>query len=323
MRGIELFKYQPVNNEGQPTGFLSKKGSVGKKSLQLNDCKIEYENISEVTSRDKKIIITLESSKGLSKAVKKGLHEGRFLILAISKMTTTALEKKLNSLSSGARIIKLKEQLASEGRIHEFKSINCPCCKSEVNLTGFDSSRYVYCNFCESIFSEHGKQITDGHVHKSCEECGMFDEIKSYTEFYFYFLLVIYGYSYQKRYVCKTCANGIFWKTFFANVIFILGIIPSLSVKLKLMRNKEPKLKSLSKAVKMSLKGNYQAAKMHYQDIYRSLPEHPGVLFNESLGHMIGGDSQGAMDKIDKSLTSCSNYMPALMFLNNLQQEQA
>ena len=75
----------------------------------------------------------------------------------------------------------------------------------------------------------------------------------------------------------------------------------------------------LPKANANSLKGKYQKAEPLYNQMYQHFLEHPGLLMNEGLGHLIGNDITTAMSCFKRSLKSCSNFYPVLSLLDRLQ----
>ncbi|MEW6496745.1 MAG: hypothetical protein AB1589_30115 [Cyanobacteriota bacterium] len=161
--------------------------------------------------------------------------------------------------------------------------------------------------------------MTKGSTYRLCDECGMFDRVKSYTEFYFYFLLIVYGFYYKRRHVCDNCASAIFWKTFLLNLLFVIGVPSSLWIKIKSMIGRDPYLKQLATANSLSKKGNFQRADKLYNQLSKQYPEHPGLLMNEGLGHLQGKDTAGAVYRFEQALKSCSNYYPVIKRLYQLQ----
>jgi tetratricopeptide (TPR) repeat protein len=184
------------------------------------------------------------------------------------------------------------------------------------------STPYVYCRYCETVFAaKKGKEIiTRGSTYHECDECGMFGRIRGYTEFYFYFLLVAYGFSYKERYLCDSCAHRMFVKTLLTNLIFILGVPSSIYAKLKSLTGREAGLKKLGRASALSRAGKYQQAAPIYQQIYQKHPEHPGLRMNEGIGHLRGNDVQGAMRCFEQSLKACGNYLPVIRLIRQMQQ---
>ena len=84
------------------------------------------------------------------------------------------------------------------------------------------------------------------------------------------------------------------------------------------MTGRDPALASLAKANKLASKGKYQEADRLYEEIYMRFPDHPGLLLNQAMGHMIGGDGSGGVAYVERSLGACANYLPTMAFMSNL-----
>jgi hypothetical protein len=152
----------------------------------------------------------------------------------------------------------------------------------------------------------------------------MFDRVRGYTEFYFYFLIVAYGYSLKVRHVCDSCAHALFKKTFFANLLFVFGVPSSIYLKLKSLTGRAPHFKELAKANSLARKGRYrQASAIYYSRLYEKIPEHPGLLMNEGLGHLVGDDVDGARACFQRAQKACSNYLPVLRLISRMENAPA
>ncbi len=211
------------------------------------------------------------------------------------------------------------EQLQREGKGQEFRCVICPQCEATVDLSLLNKTPYVYCRFCETIFQEQGSLKTEGSSYKLCDECGWFDRVQGYTEFYFYFLLVVYGFYWKRRYLCDTCVNRVFWKMLLLNLIFILGIFPALWMKIRSLIGRHQDLEDLAKANSLDKQGKYSQSDAIYAELCRRYSNHPGLLLNQSFSHLHGQDVQGAWNLLQEALHSCSNYAPVVRVINRLQ----
>jgi hypothetical protein len=118
--------------------------------------------------------------------------------------------------------------------------------------------------------------------------------------------------------MCDACAGRLFWKVLAFNALFVLGVPPALWLKLKSMKGKPESLKSLARANKLARKGNHREADAAFAEISRQLPDHPGVLYNQSLAHFLGDDARGGARHLEKCLAACPNYLPALALAQKL-----
>lgn len=317
------FRFRYVNQNGQAVGWRAAAGVLTERKIQLKDHKLSYRAVLNSTCRDRRLVLVVDPTAVGSEEVSKHLVGGNSLILEISGAQPLDLEQKIDRISSHYIAQSHKAQLEKEGKGHEFHSITCPHCESTVDLSLLNKTPYVYCRYCETVFQERSDLKTVGTQYRLCDECGWFDRVQSYSEFYFYFLLVVYGFSHKRRHLCDTCVNKTFWKVLAINFIFILGIFPALWMKIKSLIGRDEALKELAKANAIAKKGDYAKAEAIYNRLYERYPQHPGVLFSQSMGHLQGKDVQGTWQLLEKSLRSCSNYSPTVRLMNRIQEAAA
>jgi hypothetical protein len=313
------FKFRFVN-QGQALSqeLFAQKGVANEREILLGKEVLIYDDIADTTTRDQRVIIALSNTACLSQKLSRHLVNNSALVLEVYRGKCLGLEKYIDRITSAKEVEKKKQRLSEAGQFHLFQSVTCPECQATIDLSDFERTSYVYCRFCETVFKEN-LSMTKGSTYRLCDECGMFDRVRSYTEFYFYFLFFVYGFYYKRRHVCDNCADGIFWKMFFLNLLFVIGVPSSLWLKIKSLTGRDPYLKQLAKANGLSKKGNYQTADKIYERLSQRYPEHPGLLLNEGLGHLRGKDATGAVHRFGRALKSCSNYYPALRLLHQLQ----
>ncbi|MBD2463784.1 tetratricopeptide repeat protein [Oscillatoria sp. FACHB-1407] len=312
------FKFHFVTN-GRAQGF-AKKGSANNDSIILGKDVLKYDDIIDTTTRDQRIVLVLASTVNLAPNLSKSLAGGSSLVLEVNGSKARELERQIDRITSQKAIANRKHNLLQLGQGDLLRAVSCPECEAAVDLTDFERTSHIYCRFCESIFKENQPTLTKGDTYRICDECGMFDRVKGYTEFYFYFLIFIYGFSYKRRYMCDHCAHNLFVKMFWINLIFLLGIPFALYVKFKSMTGRSPELQQLSRANALAKKGQYQKAESIYQQLYQHHLEHPGLLLNEGIAHLNGKDGEGALHCWRRSLQSCANYHPTLRLLYSLQK---
>src|SRR5690606_12310932 len=118
----------------------------------------------------------------------KVLADQSVLILSVSKVKALDLERFVDRVSSYIQTEQHRKKLDAEGKSDLFHTMICPECNAVVDLSELDKSHYVYCRFCESVFTARDHSVTtQGHAYRVCEECHMYARVQGYTEFYFYF----------------------------------------------------------------------------------------------------------------------------------------
>ncbi len=316
---ITDFKFRFCLN-GKATSIFAAKGNISAAGLTLGDSQISWDAITDTTTRDDRLLLVLDSQTELGPDARKNLVDGCALVLAAANVPALDLERTVDRWASDAEVARTKARLQAEGRIAEFRTATCPKCDSVVNLSSFAGTHHISCRFCDTVFeSKSGAVVTDSE-HRTCSECNLFDRVRGYTEFYFYFLLVIYGFSYKRRHLCDGCAGRLFWKVFLINAIFVLGVPPAVWLKVKSLTGRNPKLKNLADANAAARKGNLPSATKLYAEVLSQLPEHPGVLLNQAHAHINAGDTHGATVALQRSLQSCANYGPSLRLVQTLAE---
>lgn len=323
MSADHTFKFRFVRGS-QTTGLFATQGQVQGDELCLGDDRLPMDQILRVEVRDNRLILVLDEGIHLTGKLATESVDGRVLVIEIYKITPRVLEQHIERVCSASAAAAHRKALEAEGRGDEYRDVTCPDCQATVDLSGVPESPYVYCPYCDSIFHQGSMTLaTSGERYRVCDECELFDRVRGYTEFYFYFLLIVYGFSYKRRYVCDNCAGRLFWRTFLWNFLFLLGIPSSIWIKIKSMTGRDPQLRDLARANALAQGGQVDAAEQVYQRMEGQLADHPGLKLNRCYAHMEGGDFEGAMVCLQESLDACPNYLPAISVAHRVEQAVA
>jgi hypothetical protein len=312
------FKFRYVSG-GQVIGLFSQNGTATVQGLILGEDSLSYHEIVDTTVRDDRLLLVISPGRKWSKKLAKVLIDGKGVAIEVYKVEAADLERHINRNCSRWRAEANRQRLINIGKGDLFYFQVCPECRAIIDLSELDQSLYIYCRFCETVFTQKREIITKGEVYRICNECGMFDRVRGYTEFYFYFLLIAYGFSMKRRHVCDNCADAIFRKTLLLNLIFILGVPSSIYLKLKSLAGREPYLRELAKANALARKGRYMDAVPIFTRLQSKYPKHPGLLMNEGMGYLIGKNYDIAFGKFKQALMACSNYLPVLRLMHRIQ----
>ena len=314
------FKFRFVRGS-QTTGLFATQGRVKGDDLILGEDPLPMSQVLKVEARDNRLILVLNEGVQLTGKLATESVDGRVLVIEVYKVAPRTLEQQIERVCSAAAAHEHREALEAEGRGEEYREETCPDCQATIDLTGAPPSSYVYCPYCDSIFHQTSHAMaTRGESYRTCDECELFDRVRGYTEFYFYFLILFYGFSYKRRFVCDNCAGRLFWRTFLWNFLFLLGIPSSIWIKIKSMTGRDPELRELARANALAKKGDVEGAERIYQSMEGQLAEHPGLKLNRCYAHLEGGDLEGAMVCLQESLDACPNYLPALSVAHRVEQ---
>lgn len=313
--GAEMsFKYGFCRG-GSRVPFSGGKGRIDSAGIHFKHGQVAFEDVVNTESRGTRLSLELKLGAGLPEKIAKRV-EGGVLVLDVTRPKAAAVEVAIDKHASKLEAEANRQRLQAEGRGDEFRCFACPRCDATVDCSELERSPYVYCRFCHLLFKDGQKPE---HIdHRACDECGMFARNRAYTEFYFYFLLVIYGFRYTERHFCDACAGKTFWKVLLINSVFVLGVPSAIWMKVKSMMGRSRELQALSKANAHALAGRPELANPVYEEMLRYMPEHPGILRNQAMGYLLAGQGEEAAACLELSLSSCSNYAPSVDLVHSL-----
>lgn len=290
-------------------------GELTDAALVLGDARIPISAITDTSSRLGYLAIAFNEEYSLPAELAHAANKAGVIVIIPRKIASRELELAIDRRSSVIDAQRTRERLKAEGNEDLIRFEQCLVCHSEIDLSGIPETDYLYCRYCGSLFSEKYDQIISAEEYGTCDNCGMFDRIKRYNEFYFYFLVFAWGFNSQQRFVCDACASGLFYKTLFANLLFVVGVPNAISIKVRALTGRDPRLADLARANRLARKGQYGQADPIYDVILERWPGHPGVLTNQALGHINGSDFNGGKLYLIRALASCFQYPPALQLL--------
>lgn len=309
---IEQFKFKYVK-DGNVTGFFASKGEVGNDGVKLGEHLLPFECVYDTTTRDERLVITMDPRHAAIPAPVLAQMQGSFLVLHVSKMSAASLEKVIDRHTSAREAAARKAQLQADGKGHLFRTEQCPCCAATVDLSELPDSPYNYCRFCETVFGRAvDRAPKQSNTYCQCDECGYYDRVQGYGEFYFYFLLVVYGFSHKRRYLCDDCGASLANKLLAINSIFLLGVPNAVICAIRARTGRDQDLSALAKANKLAKKGKMQQAEAEYDKVFKALPGHPGAHFNLAVAHLRQNNADDGVRHLNKSIENCPSFEPGL-----------
>ncbi|HEY0601417.1 MAG TPA: hypothetical protein VGD58_00835 [Herpetosiphonaceae bacterium] len=315
------FKFHYVRN-GQNQGMFARKGSLTTFGLTLNDELLAFDDILRTYSAGKRLVLMLSQNAQSTLNLPKGVLDEGGIVIETKLDLAQSIKRRIDQVISRRNAELHRQQLLQEDSEYAFRAVDCAHCGSVIDVSGLERTAYVYCNYCEHLLDQNGQAIAPDGTYTTCPECSMFDRVKSYTEFYFYFLVFVYGFSYKQRRVCDRCAQDVFGKTFWLNLPFLLGLPWSIAIKVRSTAGRDAGLQALPKANKLARRGRYPEAVPLYAQMNARYPEHPGLLMNQGIGLLSSSDASGANEYFSRTLKSCSNYTPVLRLLHQITAAQ-
>lgn len=305
------FKFRFVK-DGNVSGLFASKGELQEHALLLKDSAVPLSLIVETTTRDERLVVVLDTTGGDIPAELARQMTNNFLVLHIYGMKATALEKLIDRKTSVLEVARRKQALERDGKSHLFRVASCPNCQATVDLSELPEAPYSFCRFCESVFGAKIRTTKAASEYRECDECGFYDRIQGYGEFYFYFLLVVYGFRHGRRHLCDDCGASLANKMLAINAIFLLGVPNAVICAIRARAGRDADLSSLSSANRLAKKGRVGDAQQHYDKILHNLPGHPGICYNLARANLQAQQGAAAVRHIQEALTNCPNYEPAL-----------
>jgi|GEM_PF-1976577 len=307
--------------------FFSQNGEARENELVLNKASLPYDAIVDTDLNYDRLLIAFRPSTSLNEKFGK-LTTGNSVLQLVkptfAKVKMQDVKKFIDRVRSYSRVEESRLRLADEGNEHLFHTAICPVCKAMVNLSELDETRYIFCTFCESVFSQKNVTLTNGEKHSHCERCGMYSQPRRSLDFGLTFLIFAYRLTTRYYEVCDSCASRIFWRNFFSNIIsanimfpFVFPIL--LLPRLTTLHRRDSVFPMLDKANSLARKGQTKEASELYRQAHKIAPNHPGLLMNEGMTHLMVGNDSNASKFFEKALQSCANYLPVIQFVARLQ----
>lgn len=309
------FKFHWLDDKGNQVGMRRKAGSFDGATLKLDETAIPIGAILDVFVRENKMVLSAAKADGAATA----------LFMPSSAAVAESLKKSIDIARSHVWAERHRDELVAKNRGQAFRSAACPHCGAVSILTGMPSTPQVYCQFCQTLSTSGGSaEPVAGEQHfRLCEQCGMYSKPRKFTIFYFYFLLVVYGFWSKSTWRCPGCMRGEAWKMFFGNLVFVLGAPVAI---VQLFRaygftDISGPFKGLDRANLLARKGDFLRALEQYREIQSRAPNCAGLNYNLGLALLTQGEKQQAAEAFAVALADCANYTPAYQLLKGLYAE--
>jgi hypothetical protein len=309
------FKFTFVRNNRAASVF-AKDGLVTPAGLVLDGKPLPMQHVRDTKSRELRLSLTLAYPESLHPELQGYVMNG-VLVLEVRSPGARPIEMAIDRIASHAEAEAHRQQLFAAGRGHEFRVVPCPTCQATIDLSSMPQTPYYYCRFCGTVHHQQGP-LRGAGAYRTCDECAMFDRNQVYTEFYFYFLFIVYGFMWSRRHLCDNCARDLFWKVFLINFVFVLGVPSAVWLRIKAETGRDPALMDLAGANRLASKGRAAEARQRLARLHSVLPDRPGLHVNEAVGHARAGDRQAASACLQAALAACPSYLPAHEMMQRL-----
>lgn len=305
------FKFKEINDEGQPRGLFSTKAVITDSSLVLGEDTVPLHQVIGADGHTHNAFVRWRTETGALTH-----HAFRVTGGGLSNVL-----RRINQACSRAKAGHRREYLSQQGRDAEYRDWTCPKCGSVVDLSGLEQTPQCWCPYCDALFTLTGEAPANESSFSCCEQCNLYAQPKPFTVFYFWFILVAFGYQYQVKRMCNVCMRKEVWKMLLVNFVFLVGTIPSLVQVFRAYfggSKLSAGFRELDGANAAAHKGDFAAASNLYQRLLEKHPHSAGVFYNLGLAQFNEGNLDNAASALNASLNACINYAPAFSALCNL-----
>lgn len=305
MREPYRFKFRFIGDNGHPEGLFRTKGELEGDVLRLGTDEVPVVAIVATETRDDRLILLL-ASQGPDPIP---------IAISASSGVVEHLKGEIDVVRSRLWADGSRASLREKGREHAYREQDCASCGATLILTDMPVTPQVYCHFCKAFTTEQDGGHQEPAVettHRLCDECGLFSAPRRFTIFYFYFLLVVYGFSSRTTWRCPACMRGEAWKMFFGNLLFVLGVPVAIVQLLRAYgSSRVGRYQGLDQANVHARAGRAREALGLYEQIAERIGPCAGVKYNAGMALVQARKHAEAVVMLEASLADCSNYGPS------------
>lgn len=312
---VTRFKFRWINEDGAEVGIRRQAGSFDGQTLKLDDVEVPVVAIIQTAHREDRMIIGVVTED----------EQVASILFAVTGIDAETLKTEIDVVRSAVWAEIHQQDLEDRGLGYTCRIAECRHCGATLVLSKMPTTTQLYCNFCDSLttLDDTLPTLPREHKFKICDECGMFSKPQKFTIFYFYFLLVVYGFRSRTTWRCPACMRGDAWKMFFGNLPFVVGLPVAI---MQLVRSYGSSLGrgnsgGLDTANLLARKGDAMGAFQRYRAILEHVPHSAGIKYNLALALLTQEDIPRAADTLEAALQDCSNYGPAFGLLKQCYEE--
>ncbi len=228
------------------------------------------------------------------------------------------VKRQLNWMLSRRRADRHRELLESQGLGDHFRGVVCPSCQAMIDLSSFESTPQVYCEYCDTVSTLQGAERLHYEAnYRLCDCCEMFSSPRKFTTVYFYYLIIFYGWHSSHSHRCPGCMRGEAWKMLAGNLVFMLGV-PMACYQLIRAYSSDRiagPFRGLHAGNLAVRRGQLRKALPIYEQILERVNVSAGLHYNLAYSLLQAGQLEQAVQAAELSLADCSNYTPSCSLL--------
>jgi hypothetical protein len=330
------FGFNFVKRNGKKTGRLRLNGVLDSKGITFDGIRLNYQDFFKVMRQHNRLLFILYPAIAFPKALNDFiLPDTNSFIVDVAEENVFLLKSHIDQHYSKLSAEAHREKLKAEGKENYFKTVSCPRCDSTIDLSLKKSSPYVFCQYCELVFSKHGKSVMNTDDYKICPECEYFNRVQYFPDAEVYYYRSESAFHFGSKYHCDSCAQADFERQIWRNLPYLLALPQTFMKKMKIDGNTHPTLKDVMQAVLYAQRLEIEQAEALFQSLSIYNEWHPAVYYNRGKAYMdyaqfleenAGSDEDRenakmvrnkGLNDLKKSLQGCSNFEPTLELLRD------
>jgi hypothetical protein len=307
-------KFRNVDSRGQLQGFLASRGKLDDRGFESKAGRIESSRFVRAEVRAKRVILLVRDERGIVSPQ----------VLELYKPKAADFARAFNRIASDTCTLARQAALEAQGRGSELLLRRCSACDGMIDLTNFPETAEVYCPFCDTVSNAMVPPSEQEKI-RVCDSCGYFSMPRTITCFYFYFLLVIYGFHSQQKHMCSPCMRREGWKMLAGNFVFVLGVPVALTQLGRAYFGGTAltgTYRGLEGANVVARTRNPEKAAERYAEIAARLGGSAVASFNAGVAFAEAQRVSEAQLAFEASLRMCANFGPGADRLANILQAQ-
>lgn len=328
------FQFFFLNALGKPTHRRRYTGVVNNDGIRIRGAMLSYEDIMDIRwENDHQMVILLYPYIAVSRLVTENILPDTYTLILDTKDSELGnLKSTLNKYFTYAHTERKRRELDRVGQLDTFHSINCPRCESTIDLSGLNKTKYIYCRYCETIFSNMGNTIPHMEAYRPCPECRYFGHVQEFRDVRFYFYGKKKGNASYFRTItcCDTCAERRYQEAVWRNLGFLIAFPFSMYLRFQITMGQHPDFERLGKANRLAQDGDLEGAVREYDFMLMQHKYHPGLIYNKARAYLMKSnlmpEKAGRTLRTEAArqfaicLQACANYSPAIELMQSYDE---
>ena len=305
------FRFHYLDDRGNETGLMSKAGHFDGETLWLDRAMLPVQHIVKTQRRHDRLILHLDKE-----APAGGFAE--HLAFDVTSGPIDALHASLNEIASATRARGRRRRLEADGSGDAFRSTECPHCRATIDLTGFDETPQVYCDYCDTVYAADGSGPAEERDYSLCDQTRLYARSLGFMELFVPWFDGKKPWRARRVHACQAAFKNTAYKMLLFNLPLMVGVPTALLQLVRVYKGagrSGPAFRGLARANFRALGGRTAQATAGYRRVAERLGTAAGVKYNEGLALGQAEYFAEAAVAFNEALDDCANYRPAAELL--------